>query len=99
MKHLYGRLYIFWVDGDLYVCHNNKLGILQSLPDTAMGRRFFVGGNWKMNGTRKDIDTICSWLKEGPLDPNCEVLSSGLRLFDSPSRKCMILDWMSLSNV
>ena len=39
-----------------------------------MGRKFFVGGNWKMNGTKAEIDTICSWLTAGPLDPNCEVI-------------------------
>ena len=39
-----------------------------------MARKFFVGGNWKMNGTKADIDIICSWLSAGPLDPNCEVV-------------------------
>merc|ERR1712192_10403 len=28
----------------------------------------------KMNGTKAEIDTICSWLAAGPLDPNCEVV-------------------------
>ena len=37
-------------------------------------RKFFVGGNWKMNGTKESINTICSWLSKGPLDPNCEVV-------------------------
>lgn len=35
-----------------------------------MGRKFFVGGNWKMNGTKKEIDDIVAFLKAGPLDPN-----------------------------
>jgi len=35
-----------------------------------MGRKFFVGGNWKMNGTKESIDKIVDFLKEGPLDPN-----------------------------
>jgi len=39
-----------------------------------MGRKFFVGGNWKMNGSKAEIDTILSWLTAGPLDPNCEVV-------------------------
>jgi len=39
-----------------------------------MTRKFFVGGNWKMNGTKSSIDEICSWLVAGPLDPNCEVV-------------------------
>merc|ERR1712106_393201 len=37
-------------------------------------RRFFVGGNWKMNGNKKSIDTICEWMTKGPLDPNTEVV-------------------------
>jgi len=36
-------------------------------------RRFFVGGNWKMNGTKASIDGICEWLGKGPLG-NTEVV-------------------------
>jgi len=36
----------------------------------ASGRKFFAGGNWKMNGSKKEIDGIISFLKQGPLDPN-----------------------------
>jgi triosephosphate isomerase len=35
-----------------------------------MARKFFVGGNWKMNGTKNEINDIVSFLKAGPLDPN-----------------------------
>lgn len=35
-----------------------------------MGRKFWVGGNWKMNGDKKSIDDIIAFLKKGPLDPN-----------------------------
>lgn len=35
-----------------------------------MSRKFFVGGNWKMNGDKKEIDGIVAFLKAGPLDPN-----------------------------
>lgn len=35
-----------------------------------MGRKFFVGGNWKMNGNKSEIDKIVAFLKTGPLDPN-----------------------------
>lgn len=35
-----------------------------------MGRRFFVGGNWKMNGTKSEIGDIVAFLKTGPLDPD-----------------------------
>lgn len=40
----------------------------------ASERKFFVGGNWKMNGTKKDIDGIINFLSAGPLDPNTEVV-------------------------
>ena len=36
----------------------------------ASGRKFFVGGNWKMNGNKKEIDGIIDFLTAGPLDPN-----------------------------
>uniref|UniRef100_A0A1B6LPQ3 Triosephosphate isomerase n=1 Tax=Graphocephala atropunctata TaxID=36148 RepID=A0A1B6LPQ3_9HEMI len=39
-----------------------------------MGRKFCVGGNWKMNGNKKSIDEIIQFLKTGPLDPNVEVI-------------------------
>jgi len=35
-----------------------------------MSRKFFVGGNWKMNGTKKVADELLSNLVKGPLDPN-----------------------------
>ena len=31
-----------------------------------MGRKFFVGGNWKMNGDKASIDPIIAFLKDGP---------------------------------
>merc|ERR1719213_778812 len=39
-----------------------------------MARKFFVGGNWKMNGDKASIDEICTWLLAGPLDSNTEVV-------------------------
>jgi len=39
-----------------------------------MGRKFFVGGNWKMNGDKASIDGIIAFLKAGPLDPNVDVV-------------------------
>nr|CAG4643447.1 EOG090X0BSC [Ilyocryptus agilis] len=38
------------------------------------GRKFFVGGNWKMNGNKKEIDGIVNFLTAGPLDPNTELV-------------------------
>lgn len=39
-----------------------------------MPRKFFVGGNWKMNGDKKSIDGICEFLTKGPLDKNVDVV-------------------------
>ena len=33
-------------------------------------RKFFVGGNWKMNGITSSVDAIVEFLKAGPLSPN-----------------------------
>jgi hypothetical protein len=35
-----------------------------------MGRKFFVGGNWKMNGDKATIEGICSTLKSADTDSN-----------------------------
>lgn len=35
-----------------------------------MSRKFWVGGNWKMNGDKKGIENIVTFLKAGPLDPS-----------------------------
>ncbi|XP_055376663.1 triosephosphate isomerase [Condylostylus longicornis] len=39
-----------------------------------MGRKFCVGGNWKMNGDKASITELCKILSAGPLDPNTEVV-------------------------
>ena len=41
-----------------------------------MARKFFVGGNWKMNGNKKEINEIVAFLKAGPLDPNVGTCNS-----------------------
>lgn len=35
-----------------------------------MSRKFFVGGNWKMNGSKTVADELLGSLIKGPLDPN-----------------------------
>ena len=35
----------------------------------ARERRFFVGGNWKMNGTTSSINDIIGFMKEGEFSP------------------------------
>jgi len=44
------------------------------------GRKFFVGGNWKMNGSKASIDEIIKFLNEKGVNPKtgrafCETLS------------------------
>ncbi|KAI1906765.1 triosephosphate isomerase [Ophidiomyces ophidiicola] len=41
-----------------------------------MARKFFVGGNFKMNGTQKSITDIINNLNAANLDPNTEVVVS-----------------------
>lgn len=35
-----------------------------------MGRKFFVGGNWKMNGSNESNNGLIEVLKSGNLDSN-----------------------------
>uniref|UniRef100_A0A915HKY7 Triosephosphate isomerase n=1 Tax=Romanomermis culicivorax TaxID=13658 RepID=A0A915HKY7_ROMCU len=37
-------------------------------------RKFFVGGNWKMNGTKKSIDVIVAFLNEETFPDDVEIL-------------------------
>ncbi|XP_076451972.1 triosephosphate isomerase-like [Babylonia areolata] len=37
-------------------------------------RKFFVGGNWKMNGNKKEITGIIDFLNKGPLSDKTEVV-------------------------
>ncbi|KER21739.1 hypothetical protein T265_10014 [Opisthorchis viverrini] len=37
-------------------------------------RKFFVGGNWKMNGNQSEIDKLIKMLSKAHLDPNTDVL-------------------------
>ncbi|ESP01108.1 hypothetical protein LOTGIDRAFT_238326 [Lottia gigantea] len=39
-------------------------------------RKFFVGGNWKLNGDKQSVDGIIKFLNDGPLDENTEVVVS-----------------------
>ncbi|KAJ0116377.1 hypothetical protein N8I77_008284 [Diaporthe amygdali] len=39
-----------------------------------MARKFFVGGNWKMNGTKSSIKEIVNNLNSAKLDPNTETV-------------------------
>jgi len=45
------------------------------------GRKFFVGGNFKANGSEKLIDDIVSNLNNAKLDPNTEILVAPPSIF------------------
>lgn len=47
---------------------------MSSSSGQSADRKFFVGGNWKMNGDKKSIDVIVDWLSKGPLDKNVDVV-------------------------
>lgn len=51
-------------------CTLHKCQLSQDVQNRKMARKFFVGGNWKMNGTKSEINDIVAFLKAGPLDPN-----------------------------
>lgn len=39
-----------------------------------MARKFFAGGNWKMNGNKATIDEILAFLAAGPINDNVDVV-------------------------
>jgi triosephosphate isomerase len=39
-----------------------------------MARRFFVGGNWKMNGDKASIDGIVTFLNQSGGNPNVDIV-------------------------
>ncbi|KTF80994.1 hypothetical protein cypCar_00049047, partial [Cyprinus carpio] len=38
------------------------------------GRKFFVGGNWKLNGDKKSIEELANTLNKAKLNPDTEVV-------------------------
>lgn len=55
-----------------------------------MVRKFCVGGNWKMNGTKDSITELSKILTTGPLDPNVEVRKQKLLVVMSQTKKLSI---------
>jgi len=49
-------------------------GVAALSPLPTQPRKFFVGGNWKMNGNKASIDVIADWMTKGPLDARTEVV-------------------------
>jgi triosephosphate isomerase len=54
-----------------------------------MGRKFFVGGNWKMNGSKAAIKDIVNFLSQGPLDPQVEVVVAAPSIYLDYSRQLL----------
>jgi len=50
-------------------------------------RKFFVGGNWKMNGDLSSIDEIVNFMTAGPLDPNTETVCGAPAIYLSFARQ------------
>lgn len=50
-------------------------------------RKFVVGGNWKMNGSKGQIDGILQWLNAGPLSDKVEVIVAPPALYLSYVRE------------
>jgi triosephosphate isomerase len=50
-------------------------------------RKFFVGGNWKMNGSKASIDDLVKMLNEKGLNPNTELVVSPPALYLSYVRE------------
>ena len=61
----------------------------------ASDRKFFVGGNWKMNGSKSSIDVIIDTLKKGSLSPNTGILMI-LHVMIVYSSLCKLLSFCSI---
>merc|ERR1711887_432837 len=58
--------------GCVCICARRRFSLLTF--KMGADRKFFVGGNWKMNGSKADVNAIADFLKKGPLSPNAEVV-------------------------
>jgi triosephosphate isomerase len=54
-----------------------------------MARKFVVGGNWKMNGDKKQINEIIGFLKSGPLNQDTEVVVGVPAIYLELVRTCV----------
>uniref|UniRef100_T1J351 Triosephosphate isomerase n=1 Tax=Strigamia maritima TaxID=126957 RepID=T1J351_STRMM len=52
-------------------------------------RRFFVGGNWKMNGTNESIREIGKFLTTGPLNANTDIVCGAPAVYLDFARRIM----------
>nr|5ZG4_A Chain A, Triosephosphate isomerase [Opisthorchis viverrini]5ZG4_B Chain B, Triosephosphate isomerase [Opisthorchis viverrini]5ZG4_C Chain C, Triosephosphate isomerase [Opisthorchis viverrini]5ZG4_D Chain D, Triosephosphate isomerase [Opisthorchis viverrini] len=54
--------------------HHHSSGLVPRGSHMPTDRKFFVGGNWKMNGSKKENDKLIEMLTHAKIDPNTEVL-------------------------
>merc|ERR1711970_548667 len=52
-------------------------------------RKFFVGGNWKMNGDKASIDGIADFLKQGPLNSSTDIVVAPPACYLEHSKKVL----------
>lgn len=51
---------------------------------TALGRKFFVGGNWKCNGSTALVDSMTNILNSANISKDTEVVICPPALYTSP---------------
>jgi len=63
---------------------------------SSMARKFFVGGNWKCNGSRATISQICEEMNKGPsvADADVEVVVGVPCVFADYTREKLRKDWL-----
>jgi triosephosphate isomerase (TIM) len=62
-----------------------------------MARKFFVGGNFKMNGSLDSLSELVKTLNEAKLDPNTEVVIAPPCLFLVPLIQLLKRDKIEIS--
>lgn len=53
-----------------------------------MSRKFFVGGNWKMNGDKKSLGELIDTMNGAKVDPNVGMCVLSAVLHNTPFRIC-----------
>ncbi|CAH1394910.1 unnamed protein product [Nezara viridula] len=64
------------LSGVAYIFHQAKRDVSSGVQAKNMDpeRQFFVGGNWKMNGSRREIEDLLKNLEKADLNPEVEVI-------------------------
>ena len=66
----------------------------------ASGRDFFVGGNWKMNGSKASIDEILHFLKEAEVPENTgKLIIDTAAMSTEGSEPCAVCSMCSILNL